>query len=123
MPLIDIEIRHAKPREKAYELADMQGLFLLISPSGSKLWRMKYRFGGAGRKLSFGPYPQVSLRDARKHRDDARDLLAALRRRELDRLGQQVAADTGRTSMRPRAATTSPALIPGVSPSPRAVLR
>ena len=76
MPLTDIAIRNAKPRDKAYKIADMQGLFLLISPSGAKLWRMKFRFGGAEKKLTFGAYPQVSLRDARKRRDDARDLIA-----------------------------------------------
>ncbi|MDZ4307110.1 tyrosine-type recombinase/integrase [Allopontixanthobacter sp.] len=76
MPLTDIAIRSAKPRQKAYKLFDMQGLFVLVQPSGGKLWRLKYRFGGVEKKLSLGTYPQVSLRDARKKRDDARDLLA-----------------------------------------------
>ncbi|PVX30166.1 integrase arm-type DNA-binding domain-containing protein [Sphingomonas pokkalii] len=76
MPLTDIAIRKAKPREKAYKLCDMQGLFVLVQPSGGKLWRMKYRVGGVEKKLGLGTYPQVSLRDARKKRDEARDLLA-----------------------------------------------
>lgn len=76
MPLTDIAIRTAKPRQKAYKLFDMQGLFVLVQPSGGKLWRLKYRFGGVEKKLSLGTYPLVSLRDARKKRDDARDLLA-----------------------------------------------
>jgi integrase len=76
MPLTDVAIRNAKAKEKSYKMSDMLGLFLLISPSGSKLWRMKYRFKGAEKKLSLGDYPRVSLRDARKQRDVARDMLA-----------------------------------------------
>ncbi|WP_159981090.1 MULTISPECIES: integrase arm-type DNA-binding domain-containing protein [unclassified Novosphingobium] len=76
MPLTDVAIRNAKAKEKSYKISDMLGLFLLISPSGSKLWRMKYRFKGAEKKLSLGDYPRVSLRDARKQRDVARDMLA-----------------------------------------------
>lgn len=64
MPLTDVAIRNAKPKEKSYKMSDMLGLFLLISPSGSKLWRMKYRFKGAEKKLSLADYPRVSLRDA-----------------------------------------------------------
>jgi integrase len=75
MPLTDIAIRTAKPREKPYKIADMLGLFVLVQPSGNKLWRMKYRFKGAEKKLSLGIYPHVGLREARKLRDEARDLL------------------------------------------------
>lgn len=76
MPLTDVAIRNAKPREKPYKMSDMLGLFLLVQPSGGKLWRMKYRFNGAEKKLGLGTYPRVSLRDARKQRDEARDILA-----------------------------------------------
>jgi integrase len=76
MPLTDVAIRNARVKEKSYKMSDMQGLFLLISPSGSKLWRMKYHFKGVEKKLSLGEYPRVTLRDARKQRDQARDLLA-----------------------------------------------
>lgn len=69
MPLTDIAIRSAQPREKPYKMHDMLGLFLIVSPSGSKSWRMKYRQAGVEKKLSFGRYPEVSLRDARKRRD------------------------------------------------------
>ena len=55
MPLTDIAIRNAKPRDKAYKMADMQGLFLLISPSGAKLWRMKFRFDGAEKSSPSAP--------------------------------------------------------------------
>lgn len=73
MSLTDIAIRRAKTRDKPYKLYDELGLFLDISPSGWKLWRMKFRNGGSEKKLSFGAYPQVSLRDAR-------DLLADSKR-------------------------------------------
>lgn len=77
MALTDIAIRNAKPRAKPYKLADALGLFLLVQPSGGKLWRLKYRIEGREKKLGFGTYPEVSLSDARKRRDEARELLAA----------------------------------------------
>jgi hypothetical protein len=51
-------------------------LFLLLQPSGGKLWRLKYRFGGKEKKLALGRYPDVTLKEARKRRDDARALIA-----------------------------------------------
>lgn len=76
MTLTDTAIRAAKPREKAYKLADGGGLYLLVNSGGGKLWRMKYRMGGKEKLLSFGAYPAVSLRDARERRDEAKRLLA-----------------------------------------------
>lgn len=76
MALTDIAIRTAKPREKPYKLGDALGLFLLVQPSGGKLWRLKYRMGKAEKKLALGTYPETSLSDARKRRDEARALLA-----------------------------------------------
>ncbi len=76
MSLSDTTIRNAKPREKPYKLGDAGGLFLLIQPSGGKLWRLKYRFGDKEKKLGLGVYPEVSLGEARAARDDARKLLA-----------------------------------------------
>ena len=76
MPLTDTAIRKAKPAVKPYKLADEKGLYLLIGPTGSKLWRVKYRFGGREKLLSLGVYPDVSLKDARERRDEARKLLA-----------------------------------------------
>jgi hypothetical protein len=55
--LSDTAIRAAKPGPKAVKLADEKGLFLMIAPSGGKLWRLKYRFGGKEKKLAFGSYP------------------------------------------------------------------
>jgi hypothetical protein len=93
MSLTDIAIRKAKTRDKAYKLYDELGLFLVISPSGSRLWRMKFRHGGSEKKLSFGPYPQVSLRDARKLRDDARDLLVAGKNPALEKQREKLRGD------------------------------
>lgn len=87
MALTDITIRNAKPRAKPYKMGDAFGLFLLVQPSGAKLWRLKYRIVSGvtedGKvkwkemKLSIGTYPAVSLGDARRRRDEARELIAA----------------------------------------------
>lgn len=76
MPLTDSAIKTAKPKEKPYKLSDAHGLYLEITPNGSKLWRLKYRVAGKEKKLSFGAYPAVGLQQARKKRDEARQLLA-----------------------------------------------
>lgn len=77
MPLTDTAIRQAKAQEKPYKLADERGLFLLVQPAGSKLWRLKYRWQGKEKLLALGKYPDVSLASARKLRDAARERLAA----------------------------------------------
>lgn len=77
MALTDIVVRNAKPRERAYKLTDGGGLYLLLTPGGGRLWRLKYRADGVERKLSLGKYPAVSLADARKARDTARAKLTA----------------------------------------------
>ena len=76
MSLTDIAIRTAKPTDKPYKLADGGGLYVEVYPTGGKLWRLKYRFGGKEKRLSFGAYPVVSLKDARERRDNAKRLLA-----------------------------------------------
>jgi integrase len=75
--LTDVEIKKAKPKEKKYKLTDGGGLYLLITPTGGKLWRMDYRFDGKRKELSLKTYPEVSLSDARKKRDSAREQVAA----------------------------------------------
>ena len=75
-PLSEAKVRSAKPRKNQYKLFDGAGLFLLITPSGGKLWHFKYRFDKKEKKLTFGTYPEISLLDARRRRDDARRLLA-----------------------------------------------
>jgi len=76
MPLTDIAIRNAKPGSKPIKLFDERGLYLELSPTGGKWWRLKYRFDGKEKRLSLGVYPDVSLKDARDRRDAARKLLA-----------------------------------------------
>ncbi len=76
MPLSDITIRKARPTDKVQRLFDGGGLYLEITPAGSKLWRQKYRHGGKEKRLAHGPYPEVSLAQARERREAARRLLA-----------------------------------------------
>lgn len=75
MKLSDRACKTAKPKEKQYKLTDGAGLFLLVKPNGSKLWQLKYRFLGKEKLLSIGPYPLVSLADAREERTKAKKLL------------------------------------------------
>ncbi len=77
MPLTDTSIRNAKPSEKSIRLYDSQGLYLEVSPAGGKWFRLKYRFDGKENRMSLGVYPDVSLKDARVRRDEARKLLAS----------------------------------------------
>lgn len=74
--LTDTAIRKAKPKEKPYKVSDSQGLYLLVNPRGSKLWRVKYRMNGVERKLALGSYPEITLAEARSARDAARRQLA-----------------------------------------------
>ena len=74
--LSDTAAKVAKPKEKPCRISDEKGLYLEVHPSGSKYWRMKYRYGGKEKRLAFGVYPDVTLKKARKKRSDARDLLA-----------------------------------------------
>lgn len=76
MPLSDVQIRNAKPAEKPLRFFDGGGMYLEVSPTGGKLWRLKYRFEGKEKRLSFGAYPAVGLREARDKREDARKQLA-----------------------------------------------
>jgi hypothetical protein len=76
MPLTDIKLRNAKPAEKPFKLYDERGLFLIVTPTGGKWWRFKYRFDDKEKLLSLGVYPDISLREARNRRDEARKLVA-----------------------------------------------
>lgn len=75
MALTEMAVRKAKPQPKAYKLGDSGGLFLHVQPNNSKLWRMKYRYLGKEKLLSFGPYPLVSIAQARAKRDEAKRAL------------------------------------------------
>ena len=74
MPLTDVAIRRAKPRERPYKLFDEKGMYLLVSPAGGKLWRLS-RVAGKEKTLALGPYPERSLAEARDKRDEARKLV------------------------------------------------
>ena len=76
MPLTDFEVRNARPREKTYRLADGAGMYLEVAPAGGKYWRLKYRFAGKEKRLALGVYPDVSAKEARARREEARRLLA-----------------------------------------------
>jgi integrase len=77
MALSDAAIKAAKPRARPYKLPDAGGLFVLIAPSGGKLWKLKYRYQGREKKLSYGAYPDVTLAGARAKRDADRKIIAA----------------------------------------------
>ena len=66
MKLSDTAVRKAKPEAKSYKMADGGGMYLEVMPTGSKYWRLKYRFGGKEKRLAFGVYPDVSLAQARE---------------------------------------------------------
>lgn len=91
MPLSDSAIRTAKPREKLYRLADANGLCLEVTPTGSKLWRYRYRFNGKAKMLALGIYPAVTLQKARHLRDAARQLLAEGKDPSAERKAEQEA--------------------------------
>lgn len=75
--LTDTAIRALKPGPKPIKRSDGAGLFIQVSPSGAKLWRLAYRFRGKQKLLSGGPYPYVKLADARRWRDEAREHIHA----------------------------------------------
>ena len=90
MALTNAIIQNARPLAKRYKLTDGKGLYVLVTPTG-KWWRFRYRFSRKENTLSIGAYPEVNLKDARRRRDDARELLAegtdpaAVRREEKAR--------------------------------------
>ena len=75
MALTDPKARQAKAKDKAYKLSDEKGLYLHVQTSGSKYWRMKYRFMGKEKLLAIGVWPEVSLIEAREKRNEAKQLL------------------------------------------------
>jgi integrase len=76
MMLTNIQIKKAVPAQRPIRLFDGGGLYLEVSPKGGKLWRLKYRFDRKEKRLSLGRYPEISLADARKRREAARELIA-----------------------------------------------
>lgn len=77
MPLTDVKVRNAKAKPKEFTLSDGDNLFLLVTPTGGKLWRHQFTFNGKREKMALGAYPAVSLADARAKRADAQRKVAA----------------------------------------------
>lgn len=75
MGLTHLSLQKAEPRPKPYKLYDQNGLYVIVTSAGSKLWRMDYRFEGKRKTLAFGHWPKVTLQEARQRRDEARDNL------------------------------------------------
>ena len=96
MPLTETAIKKAKPGDKPIKLSDGRGMYLLVNPVGSKLWRWKYRVLGKEKVLSLGAYPDVSLAQARDGVDKARKTLAAgddpMAKRKADKVASRTAA-------------------------------
>ena len=97
MPLTETAIKKAKPGDKPIKLSDSRGMYLLVNPVGSKLWRWKYRVLGKEKVLSLGAYPDVSLAQARDGVDKARKTLAAgddpMAKRKADKVATRTAAE------------------------------
>lgn len=77
--ILEKELAKNNPNEKAVKknkLADGKGLYLIIKPNGSKLWRFDFRYGNKNLSMSFGIYPEVTLKEAREKREEARELLS-----------------------------------------------
>jgi integrase len=72
MPLTDARVRNLTPKDRSYRKSDDRGLYVEVFPTGSKLWRYKYRYGGREKRIALGSYPKVKLGEARRKRDAAR---------------------------------------------------
>lgn len=86
MALTEVKVRNAKPTEKPVKLTDGDGMHLLVHPTGSKYWRLQYRFSGKQKMLALGVYPEVSLAEARRRREEARQLIALAKSEKQKRL-------------------------------------
>ena len=97
MSLTHIQISNAKPKEKAYKLADADALYLVVRPSGAKVWRMNYRYLDRQKTLYFGSWPDVGIASARELRDEARKKLVAgldpAAEKKVARITQKIAQD------------------------------
>ena len=94
MPLSDAKVRNARSGPEAYKMPDGHGLYLLVQPTGGRLWRWKYRFEGKEKLMSFGPYPDITLARARELHVAARQLLISgvdpMAQRKEDRTAEQI---------------------------------
>ena len=120
MPLTDVSVRTAKATDKPAKLFDERGLFLLVSPSGGKWWRLKYRFEGKEKLLSLGTYPDTPLKLAREARDNARQLVAqgidpSVQRKATKSAREERAANSFEVVAREWYASHGPTLAPSYS--------
>ncbi len=90
MVLTTLQIKNAKEKAKLYRLADASGLCIEIKPSGSKLWRYRYRANGKQLMIGLGKWPEVTLEQARKKRDEAKAQLADGKNPSLERKAQKL---------------------------------
>jgi len=95
--LNDTRVRNAKGGHRPIKLSDSGGLYLLLTPNGSKLWRLAYRFGGKQKTLALGIYPTITLKQARERRDAAKRLLADKIDPSIQRRVEKQNATTGNT--------------------------
>ena len=99
MKLTDTFIRHVAGNDKVQKHSDGGGLFLYVTPTGKKSWRLAYRFAGKQKLISLGPYPSVSLREAREKREEAKKLLREhIDPSEARRQAKEAAAEAARNS-------------------------
>ena len=76
MPLSEVQVRNEKPKEKQFKISDGKGLYLLVTPTGGKLWRFDYSIWGKRKTIAIGSYPEISLEKARGFRADYREQIA-----------------------------------------------
>jgi hypothetical protein len=100
VPLSDPKIKKAKPQQKPVTLFDGGGLFLLVTPTGGKLWRFKYRFANKEKLLSFGSYPEISIAAARRKREEARTLISLRIRSAIRMVGHTTGPSTWKSGRR-----------------------
>lgn len=97
MPLTDIAVRQARPKDKNYTLSDGRGLGLCVTPSGGKNWYFRYSWLGKQQRIALGRYPEISLKEARVRREESRVLVAQgihpLKRRRQEVLVKRLAGD------------------------------
>jgi len=91
MPLSDAGIRRIQPGAKPFKKTDGRGLYLLVQPSGVRLWRLNYTFAGRQRTAAFGIYPHVSLSEAREARDATKKKLRAGIDPGVEKLAEKIA--------------------------------
>lgn len=96
--LSETTVRQAKPKDRDYKLSDAEGLYLFVTKTGHRSWRLKYRFAGKERRLILGGYPTVSLKEARERKTEARKLLDEGRDPGIEAKKQAVQMATARAN-------------------------